>query len=294
MAITCPHCGRQYDATLFAFDRAVRCDCGHRFGISHGHLMRLSPPTEGVLIDIAGVLYAGDEAIPGSVAALQRLHASGLPIRYVTNTTRSTRDRLLGKLRGMGFDIDAASVFTAPIATLKYILQHGLRPYLLVHPNLEEEFAQVSREDPNAVVVGDAADVFSYRTLNEAFRVLMEGGALIAMGNNRYFRDQDGLSLDMGPFVEALHFASGVEPIIIGKPSASFFEQALGDMGVSAARAVMIGDDLENDVGGAQEHGIRGILVRTGKYRPADERNASITPHLIVDDIAVAAKAILA
>ena len=91
---------------------------------------------------------------------------------------------------------------------------------MLVHPNLEEEFADVDREQPNAVVVGDAADVFSYRTLNEAFRILMDGGALIAMGTNRYFREQDGLSLDMGPFVEALRFASGVEPTVIGKPSA--------------------------------------------------------------------------
>ena len=84
------------------------------------------------------------------------------------------------------------------------------------------EFVDVDREQPNAVVVGDAADVFTYRTLNEAFRILMDGGALIAMGNNRYFREQDGLSLDMGPFVEALRFASGVEPTVIGKPSAIF------------------------------------------------------------------------
>ena len=142
--------------------------------------------------------------------------------------------------------------------------------------------------------VGDAADVFNYRTLNEAFRILIDGGELIAMGHNRFFRDQDGLSLDMGPFVEALRFASGVEPTIIGKPSASFFQQALDDMGITASRAVMIGDDLENDVGGAQANGIRGILVRTGKYRPADESHKTIRPHLVVDNIADATQEILA
>ena len=225
---------------------------------------------------------------------LNRLQVCGLPIRYVTNTTRSTREQVTVKLRNMGFDIDSSSLFTAPIATLKYVSQHRLRPYLLVDPNLLEEFADVDCREPNAVVVGDAGDIFNYQTLNEAFRILMDGGALIGMGNNRFFRDKDGLSLDMGPFVEALRFASSVEPNIMGKPSADFFQQALDDMGIGASRAVMIGDDLENDVGGAQTSGIRGILVRTGKYQPADELHDTIKPNLVVNDIDEAADAILA
>jgi HAD superfamily hydrolase (TIGR01458 family) len=199
----------------------------------------------------------------------------------------------MAKLHGMGFDVDRSSLFTAPIATLKYVQQQRLRPFLLVHPDLEEEFADVDCDQPNAVVVGDAGDAFNYRTLNEAFRVLMDGGVLISMGNNRFFREPDGLSLDMGPFVEALRFAAGVEPTIIGKPSAHFFQQALDDMGVAASRGVMIGDDLENDVGGAQACDIRGILVRTGKYRQVDETGEAIRPQLIVNDITGAVDEIL-
>lgn len=97
----------------------------------------------------------------------------------------------------------------------------------------------------------------------------------------------------MGPFVEALRFASGVKPTIIGKPSAHFFQQALDDMGVAPLRAVMIGDDLENDVGGAQACDIRGILVRTGKYRPVDETDEAIRPHLIVNNLSGAVDEIL-
>ena len=143
------------------------------------------------------------------------------------------------------------------------------------------------------MVVGDAADAFTYRTLNQAFRVLMNGGVLISMGNNRYFREPDGLSLDMGPFVEALRYAAQTEPIVVGKPSAEFFQEALRDMGVPAAKAVMIGDDLENDVGGAQALGIRGILVRTGKYRAEDENDPAIQPDAIVDDVSHAVDDIL-
>lgn len=248
---------------------------------------------KGVLIDIAGVLYVGDEPIPGSRDAILRLAEPGTPQRFLTNTTRSTRQRLLDKLQGMGFDIEPSSLFTAPAATLRYVEQHELRPYLLIHPNLEAEFADVDCQAPNAVVVGDAGEGFGYRSLNEAFRVLMDEGELIAMGSNRYFREQDGLSLDMGPFVEALRFASGVEPTVIGKPSADFFQQALDDMGIGAEHAIMIGDDLENDVGSAQANGIPGILVRTGKYRPTDESQATIKPDLVVDNIVVAIDEIL-
>jgi HAD superfamily hydrolase (TIGR01458 family) len=293
MAITCPHCGRQFDATLFEFGHALRCDCGATFDISQGHVQVMPQPIEGVLIDIAGVLYVGNEPVPGAAEAVHRLKASGLAIRYLTNTTRSTRQQLIAKLHGLGIDIDASSLFTAPIATLHYVLRHHLRPYLLIHPALEDEFAGVDVAEPNAVVVGDAGDVFNYRTLNRAFRILMDDGVLIAMGNNRFFREPDGLSLDMGPFVEALHFASGVEPTIVGKPSASFFQQALDEMGIAASRVVMIGDDLANDVGGAQANGIRGILVRTGKYRPADELDETTKPYRVVNNIAEAAEEIL-
>jgi HAD superfamily hydrolase (TIGR01458 family) len=248
---------------------------------------------EGILIDVDGVLHIGDQPIAGAAEAVGRLQESGLPIHYVTNTTRVTRQGLVDKLLGMGFGIDASSLFTAPIATRKYVLRHRFRPYWLIHPNLQEEFADVPCDAPNAVVVGDAADAFTYRTLNEAFRILTVGGALIAMGSNKYFREPDGLSLDMGPFVEALRFASGAEPLVIGKPSASFFQLALDDMKVPASRAVMIGDDLENDIGGAQASGIQGILVQTGKYRPADELHESIKPNRIMRDIAEAVDALL-
>lgn len=293
MAITCPNCGHQYDSTLFVFGKSVHCDCGTRFDISEGHLQKKIEPIQGVLIDLAGVLYVGDEPIPGAVSALDRLSQSGLQIRFVTNTTRSTADQVLDKLSKMGFSVDASSMFTAPIATRKFVQQHDLRPLLLVHPDLLEEFAEVDCDQPNAVVVGDAGDVFSYQILNRAFRILMDGGQLIGMGCNRYFQEADGLSMDMGPFVELLRFASGVEPTIIGKPAPTFFQQVLDDICVPPNRAMMIGDDLENDIGGAQSHGIRGVLVRTGKYRPSDEVHATIKPHLVVDTFADAVEQIL-
>ena len=254
-----------------------------------------------VLIDISGVLAVGGEATPGAVEALVRLRDSGRAVRFLTNTTRKPRAALLEQLGAMGFELSADEVFTAPLAARRVLEQHGWRPHLLVHPDLLPDFEGLDIDRPNAVVVGDAGPAFDYDALNAAFRVLVDGGgsgpdaddgrsaALISMGSNRYFRDADGkLSLDMGPFVAALEFAAGLRARVTGKPAAGFFRAALQDVGVRAASAVMIGDDLPNDIGGAIHCGIAGVLVRTGKFRPADEHDPEVHPEAVCDDFAAA------
>lgn len=248
----------------------------------------------GVLIDLSGVLYVGRDPVPGAAEALQRLRGSGLPVRFLTNTTRQTRRSLLGQLTELGFAMDERELFTAPVAALKQVQDRGLRPHLLVHPDLLAEFHGVATRDPDAVVLGDAGDRFTYAALNRAFRLLMDGAPLIAMGRNRYFKEPDGLSLDLGPFVAALECASGVAAEITGKPAPAFFETALDDMGVDPEDAVMIGDDLPNDIGGAQALGLRAVLVRTGKYRPQDEQDPGIKPDHVADQFVAAVDWILA
>jgi HAD superfamily hydrolase (TIGR01458 family) len=120
--------------------------------------------------------------------------------------------------------------------------------------------------------------------MNRVFRRLNEGAGFVAMHRNLYWRTKDGLQLDGGAYVAALEAASGVSPVVCGKPAPAYFEAALEDLGVEAARAAMIGDDVVNDVGGAQAVGVRGVLVRTGKFRPSDLERGSADA--VVDSIA--------
>ncbi len=146
------------------------------------------------------------------------------------------------------------------------------------------------------VIVGDAGEAFSYSALNEAFRLLLEGAELLALAPNRTFKDADGkLSLDAGPFVTALEFASQKQALILGKPSSAFFLSALASMNCPVAEAVMVGDDAETDVAGGLRAGLaHALLVRTGKFRPGDEDRFSPGPTATVDDIAAAADWIIA
>ena len=245
----------------------------------------------GILLDLSGVLYIGDNPVAGAVDAVKRLASAGLPVRYITNTTRSTRQMILHRLTRLGFNINAENIFTAPIASRQYIETNNLIPFLLIHPNLEPEFSDLTGE-PNAVLVGDAGDRFTYENMNRAFRHLLDGAILLAMGVNRYFSEGDVLSLDAGPFVHALEYACGTKAVVLGKPSIEFYSTAVRSLGCNPEDTVMVGDDVEADVIGAMGSGLNGILVQTGKFIQGDEKKIK-TGALCVADISAAVDYIL-
>lgn len=230
---------------------------------------------QAVLLDISGVLYQDAKAVPGSVPAVAALQAKGYPLRLVTNTSRLTCAEIYRQLTGMGYALQPEQIYSAPRAMRHYLQAHDLRPYCLIHRNLEEEFADLLElPKPNAVVLGDAEERFDYAHLERAFHLLLSGAPLLAMGDNRYFHSHGALRLDVGPFVRALEYAAGVKALVLGKPSAAFFASALEELGVPAGEALMIGDDVESDVLGAQKAGLQACLVQTGKYRAGDESKA--------------------
>ena len=247
----------------------------------------------GVLFDLSGVLYVGQHAVPGALKSLEKLRQARLPIRFVTNVTRSPAAEIQRRLAQMGFIISPDELISAPRAARAHLISHGLSPYLLIHPALEPEFADLVGESPNSVLLGDAGDGFNYANLNYAFRLLIEGAPLLAMGNNHYFQDDDGLSLDIGPFVAALEYASGKSAVILGKPSPHFFLAAVENLGCEASDTVMVGDDAQADVDGALAAGLQGILVRTGKYREGDETKISLPGATVLAEINAATEWIL-
>ncbi|HWN20200.1 MAG TPA: TIGR01458 family HAD-type hydrolase [Gemmatimonadales bacterium] len=253
------------------------------------------------LLDLDGTLYAGGAAIPGAPEALARLRKREVPYRMVTNTTSRSRAMLVQRLRDYGFQVSPEEVYTATLAGADVAKDAGYRsvapfvpePALSDMGDLELCGGTSGRSPsrtPDAVLVGDLGERWTYALMQEAFDYLMSGAGLIALSRDRYWLDAGRLALDAGPFVAGLEFAAGRSAVVAGKPSAAFYAAALRSLGLDTPGSVaMVGDDLWSDVQGAQRAGLEGWLVRTGKYREAVLRESGIRPDRTLDSIAALA-----
>jgi phospholysine phosphohistidine inorganic pyrophosphate phosphatase len=241
----------------------------------------------GVLLDVDGVLYVGDEPIEGAHEALLELREMSAGVRLMTNTTSRSRRAVLEHLHQLGFDVSLDEVLTPAAMAERHCRERGYRAVtVLVSEGLREDLQALESATPgaptDAVILGDLGDGFTPEVLNGVFRAMMDGAELVALQHNRYWRRADGLALDVGAYAAALEYASGHEAVTVGKPAQAFFLAAMADMGLE--RGIMVGDDVEADVGGAMAAGLPGVLVRTGKYRQ-DALKARVTPTAIVDSI---------
>lgn len=244
----------------------------------------------GFLIDLDGVLYVGNSAIRGAVDAIEFLIDNGYPFRCLSNTTRRSRHTIANHLSSLGFAIPEDHLFTPPLATIAYMKKTGkLGYYLLATGDIERDFLKTGKTGPGVkpdwVIIGDAGDRITYDNLNTAFRFLMGGAELLALENDRFWRAADGLSLSAGPIVKALEYATGKTAVVMGKPSQTFFNLALHDMHLRPEQVAMIGDDIITDIGGAHHAGMKGILVRTGKFHRDSVDAALIKPACIIDSV---------
>jgi phospholysine phosphohistidine inorganic pyrophosphate phosphatase len=248
-----------------------------------------------ILFDMDGVVYDAGRLIPGAVETIGWLRSEQIPHLFVTNTTSRSRTDLTQKLAGFGISDASPSEILNPIAAVAQWLRTDAKGDIaaFVRPSARDDFAGLPLLPDDAergaayVVIGDLGHLWDYRTLNRAFRLLHHNpdAKLIALGMTRYWMAEDGIALDVAPFVVALAHAARRDPLVFGKPSAAFFRAAADQLRLLPAEILMIGDDIEADVGGAQAAGMRGALVKTGKFRSSDLGNA-IHPHFVLDSIA--------
>jgi phospholysine phosphohistidine inorganic pyrophosphate phosphatase len=249
---------------------------------------------KGILFDLDGVIYQADRVIPGANEVLEWVQSHDIPHLFVTNTTSKPREAICSKLKGMDIQVQPQHILTPPVAAIHW-LQYNLEGTvaLFVPEATQQEFHEFSlwngieSETVGAVVIGDLGEAWSFMRLNQAFRCLMKepAAALIALGMTRYWRAEDGLRLDTGPFVAALQYATGIEPLVMGKPSRAFFNAGAERLGMPAAELLMIGDDIRGDVEGAKKAGLRAALVKTGKFQAQDLRRP-LQPDLVLDSVA--------
>jgi HAD superfamily hydrolase (TIGR01458 family) len=245
-----------------------------------------------ILLDVDGVFHVSGEPIAGGAQAVSRLRSDGHRLRFVTNNTTRARSTLAEELRGMGVELDDEELETTPRAAARTLAGRRVLA-LTMHAIVGElEGVELVGEDAEAVLVGGADEtpetnlVFSYMNLARAFHELEAGAELYCLHKNRWWQTKHGPLLDAGAFVAGLEYAADTEAVVLGKPSRAYFEAALQALDADANLTWMVGDDIESDIAGAQAHGMRTVLVRTGKFRPDAVEAARVKPDGIISSIA--------
>jgi len=249
-----------------------------------------------LLLDLDGVLILKGVLIPGATEALASLEARGIPYAIGTNTSLSSRATLSVEMRRAGLAVGPERIVSAGSAAAAHCRRrfHDAPLYVMGSPDglVEFEGLRLLSHDeaagPDArvaaVVVGDAADEFTPRNIQSAFRLLRGGARFVAMHKNRWWLTPAGVMLDAGAYVAGLEYVTQRRALVTGKPSRTFFGEALRLLaGLSAVGpplsprdVAMVGDDLWNDVRGAQRAGLRGVFVRSGKHGSAELARAAV------------------
>jgi HAD superfamily hydrolase (TIGR01458 family) len=246
-----------------------------------------------VLVDIDGVLHVSGEPIPGAPDAVRAILDSGHRLRFVTNNTTRSRAQLAEELREMGFELTEDEIETTPLAAAKLLAGRRVLALTMnaVRPDLASRVELVDGAEADAVLLGGADEseetgrVFAWENLNRAFAALTNGARLVCLHRNRWWQTARGPLLDAGAYVAGLEYAAGVDAEVVGKPSRAYFEAALAELGAEPGETVMVGDDVESDVGGAKSVGMRGVLVRTGKFTEEALGQAEPKPDAVLDSL---------
>ena len=242
---------------------------------------------KGVLFDLDGVFYVGNQLVSGGNETLSWLRSQGIGYRFVTNNTTLSRSALVAKLQHLGLDISENELLSANFAGVLQLQKMGLnRCRLILAEAAQADYPPSIDEKPEAIVIGDIGNEWDYDLLNSLMNQILEGAELIALHKGRYFQTDKGLMLDSGAFVAALEHATGKKAHVVGKPNPAFFEMGSALLDASTNELVMVGDDLINDIEGAQNTGYHAVLVQTGKYRKAIVEQSEIIPDGIITSVA--------
>lgn len=218
------------------------------------------------LFDLDGVVYLGNELLPGSKEALARLRKAGKELRFLTNDPRPTRSQLARRLADRGVEARVEEVISSGWATARYLERSGVESaYVVGSRGLAAEILAVGVEvvdggPCDAVVVGCDEHV-GYGHLRQASRRIFEGASFIATNADGSFPSLKGPLPGTGAIVEAIRVTTNAKPVVVGKPYAPMFDLALQSLDAGRERTLMVGDSPDSDIEGARRAGIRSVLV---------------------------------
>jgi 4-nitrophenyl phosphatase len=244
-----------------------------------------------LLIDLDGVLYRGNTALPAAQDFIAFLHQRGISFRLVTNNATRTPEQAVQKLIGMGIQAQPGEIFSSAMATGIYLRDHvdGTETALVVgeaglRQAVEGSGLRLVDEGGDWVVVGLDREA-TYEMLARAALALERGARFVGSNPDTSFPTERGLVPGAGALLAALVATTGREPTVIGKPQPLLLELAMKDCGGTLEDTAMLGDRLDTDIAAATRMGMKSILVLTGVSSRADVQKTSTPPDVVVENL---------
>lgn len=244
----------------------------------------------GYLIDMDGVIYRGNELIPGADRFIHELRKGEVPFRFLTNNSQRTRRDVATKLCRLGIEVEEEHVFTCAMATARFLAQQKPNGTAFVIGEgglltaLHRNGYSIVDKDPDYVVIGEGRTV-NFEMVEVALRMVLGGAKLVATNLDPNCPTQAGMRPGCGALVSMLESASGLKAFSVGKPSPIMLRGARKDLGLSSENTVVIGDTMETDILGGVQLGHRSILVLSGGTKEEDLPRYAYRPDLVVNSL---------
>lgn len=246
-----------------------------------------------IFFDLDGVLYIGNEPIPGAGDTILSLRSEGYCLRFITNTTTKLPAQILKDLSEMDIWVNEAELFTPLNSSLDYMLDKNYKTYFpVINNNLLDFYSgfEKNEDSPECVLIGDIGNNWSYELMNKIFNFVLSGADLLALHKGKFYKTNEGNVIDIGAFVTGIEYATNIRAKIFGKPDKNFFDAVVRSTGVLPENILMVGDDIDNDIKGAMDSGLKAVLTKTGKYDEKFVSSHDTKPDFIIENINVLKK----
>ncbi|MFD2117556.1 HAD-IIA family hydrolase [Paenibacillus yanchengensis] len=245
---------------------------------------------DGFILDLEGTLIQSGKGLLGAAELVQNITSRNIPFRIITNTVGRSPAELALTLQRSGIEVSPELIITPMEVLNSYFMKYeDPISFLFVGPEFIQQRLNIQSSlsdelTPDYVILCDFERIpFGFKQLNEIYRYLDRGAKLITLSESPYYLDQEERKLDTGSFSKLFQYASGQQAILLGKPSYQIYKEALTQMGITSSHTLTVGDDINTDIRGGKEAGIKTVLVRSGKYRHGDE--LQVTPDIVVDNL---------
>lgn len=245
---------------------------------------------KGFICDMDGVIYHGNQILPGVAEFIQWLSDAGKDYLFLTNGSDRTPLELSQKLSRMGLDVSEEHFYTSALATAAFLSEQspGCGVYAIGEAGLLNALYDagivMNEVNPEYVVMGEGK-AYSLETLTRATNLVMNGAKLIGANSDVSGPIENGIAPACGALVAPVELATGAKAYFCGKPNPLMMRTGLKLLGCHSAEAVMIGDRMDTDVISGLESGMATVLVLSGVSTEETLKTYAYRPTMVLDGV---------